>query len=102
MMVTDASRPPPLLHVPSPPVKARLPVPSQVPRSYWVPVVVSSWVRVHGLPTVMVYLYTPLVAAICVPAASDCSSDVNTATASLLGGGGGNVQLPSSTGAAAS
>eukprot|EP01045_Picozoa_sp_COSAG04_P001981 COSAG04_NODE_69_length_29236_cov_15.813680_3_plen_48_part_00 len=45
-------------------------------------VVVSSWIRVHGLPTVMVYLKWPLVAAICVPAASDCSSDVNTATAS--------------------
>ena len=66
------------------------------------PVVVSSWIRVHGLPTVMVYLKWPLVAAICVPVASDCSSDVNTATASLLGGGGGNVQLPSSTVAAAS
>ena len=93
MMVTDASRPPPLLHVPSPPVKARLPVPSQVPRAYWMPVVVSSWIRVHGLPTVMVYLKWPLVAEICVPAASDCSSDVSEAVV---------AQLPSSVVAAGS
>ena len=57
------------------------------------PVVVSSWIRVHGLPTVMVYLKWPLVAAICVPAASDCSSDVSEAVV---------AQLPSSVVAAGS